>query len=176
MDTPDIETAVNVMRVGQSGIGFSHNGVNGPYESAWTIDGNFVADWIRSGTLDANLINVINLIAEKLKSTKGNSSLELDGASFRLEQENFGTTMNIYNFEDAQPRMYMTSYNADGSVHSNMQLGSWLFGLGGKSLAGPNLSINASGDRVRVSLMGGDYLELSFRDNGDGTYNLIGRK
>jgi phage-related protein len=56
MDTQDAETAVNVMRVGQSGIGFSHNGVNGPYESAWTIDGHFVADFITSGTLNANLV------------------------------------------------------------------------------------------------------------------------
>lgn len=51
MDTPDINTAVNVLRIGQSGIGFSHNGVNGPYESAWTIDGKFNADWIYTGTL-----------------------------------------------------------------------------------------------------------------------------
>lgn len=56
MDTKDPTTAVNVMRVGQSGIGFSHNGVNGPYESAWTIDGRFVADFITTGTLTANLI------------------------------------------------------------------------------------------------------------------------
>jgi hypothetical protein len=51
MDTKDPETAVNVMRVGQSGIGFSHNGVNGLYESAWTIDGRFVADFITTGSL-----------------------------------------------------------------------------------------------------------------------------
>jgi hypothetical protein len=51
MDTQDINTAVNVMRVGQSGIGFSHNGVNGLYESAWTIDGRFLADFIQAGQL-----------------------------------------------------------------------------------------------------------------------------
>lgn len=51
MDTPNIETAVNVLRIGQSGIGFSNNGVNGPYHSAWTIDGHFVADFITTGTL-----------------------------------------------------------------------------------------------------------------------------
>lgn len=51
MDTQDINTAVNVMRVGQSGIGFSHNGVKGPYESAWTIDGTFLANFIQAGQL-----------------------------------------------------------------------------------------------------------------------------
>lgn len=56
MDTQDINTAVNVMRVGQSGIGFSHNGVNGPYESAWTIDGKFNAYWIQTGSISASII------------------------------------------------------------------------------------------------------------------------
>lgn len=44
MDTPDIDTAQNVLRVGQSGLGFSRTGVEGPYTSAWTLDGNFYAD------------------------------------------------------------------------------------------------------------------------------------
>ena len=44
MDHPDISQAVNVLRIGQSGIGFSHNGVEGPYVSAWTLDGQFYAD------------------------------------------------------------------------------------------------------------------------------------
>lgn len=56
MDTPDIATAVNVLRIGQSGIGFSHNGVNGPYISAWAIDGAFNADYILAGTMQANRI------------------------------------------------------------------------------------------------------------------------
>lgn len=70
MDTPDINTAVNVLRIGQSGIGFSHNGVNGPYESAWTIDGKFVADFITSGTLNAAKVKVVNLDASSINSGK----------------------------------------------------------------------------------------------------------
>ena len=53
MDTQDPETAVNVMRVGQSGIGFSQSGVDGPYYSAWTLDGTFDASWIKAGTLSS---------------------------------------------------------------------------------------------------------------------------
>ena len=66
MDTQDSETAVNVMRVGQSGIGFSSNGVNGPYRSAWTIDGRFVADFITTGTLNATLVDVTNIDADNI--------------------------------------------------------------------------------------------------------------
>lgn len=64
MDTPDMAKAVNVLRIGQSGIGFSHNGINGPYESAWTIDGRFVADFI---------------VAGRLSSDDGESYFDLDG-------------------------------------------------------------------------------------------------
>lgn len=56
MDTDSIETAVHVIRMNQNGIGFSSNGYQGPFETAWTIDGGFVADFITSGTLSADHI------------------------------------------------------------------------------------------------------------------------
>lgn len=67
MDKPDINQAVNVLRIGQSGIGFSHNGVNGPYASAWTIDGRFSADFITTGSLSASLIKTGSLQANLIK-------------------------------------------------------------------------------------------------------------
>lgn len=72
MDTQDVETAVNVMRVGQSGIGFSHNGVNGQYDSAWTIDGRFNADFIATGKLYGLLIQ-----AGLIQSADGKISIDL---------------------------------------------------------------------------------------------------
>lgn len=42
MDTNDAETAVNVLRINENGIGFSRNGVGGPYTQAWTMDGKLV--------------------------------------------------------------------------------------------------------------------------------------
>lgn len=56
MDTADKETAVNVLRINMNGIGFSNTGYNGPFATAWTLDGHFVADYITTGTLDANLL------------------------------------------------------------------------------------------------------------------------
>lgn len=56
MDTDDIQTAVNVIRINKNGIGFSTTGYNGPFTSAWTIDGHFNADFITAGTLSANFI------------------------------------------------------------------------------------------------------------------------
>ncbi len=94
LDTPDINTAVNVLRVGQSGIGFSHSGVNGPYLYAFTIDGKFCADFITTGTLNAALIKVINLIADSitagsLRSVDAKTCFDLDnGEFFSIGQSN----------------------------------------------------------------------------------------
>ena len=60
LDTDSIETAVNVWRYNANGWGVSHNGYNGPYEMAATIDGGFVADFITTGTLNAERIKIGN--------------------------------------------------------------------------------------------------------------------
>ena len=51
------ESAKNVMRISSGGIGFSNDGINGTYTSAWTLD----------GTLNMQAINVINLTASLIK-------------------------------------------------------------------------------------------------------------
>lgn len=56
MNTPDKETATNVIQLNQNGIGFSTTGIDGPYRNAWTIDGNLVADFITAGTMLADRI------------------------------------------------------------------------------------------------------------------------
>lgn len=56
MDSPDIETAVNIWRWNKNGLGFSSNGYAGPYGTAITSDGQIVADYITAGTLNGDLI------------------------------------------------------------------------------------------------------------------------
>lgn len=56
MDDNDMALAQKVLRINENGIGFSTNGVNGPYTNAWTIDGQLVADFITTGTMSANRI------------------------------------------------------------------------------------------------------------------------
>ena len=62
MDTPDISTAQNVWRWNQNGFGHSSNGYNGPYDTAITIDGQIVADFIVAGTMLADRIKGGTLI------------------------------------------------------------------------------------------------------------------
>lgn len=56
MDSPDIDTAVNIWRWNKNGLGFSSNGYAGPYGTAITSDGQIVADYITAGTLNGDLI------------------------------------------------------------------------------------------------------------------------
>jgi len=80
MDTEDINTAVNVLRINNSGLGFSKNGYNGPFETAMTIDGHIVADFIDIGTLTAALIKT-----GILKSADGSSWINIDDGSFNFK-------------------------------------------------------------------------------------------
>ena len=66
MDTDNVNTAVNVLRINYQGIGFSSTGVEGPYTTAWTLDGHFVADFITAGNLNATLLTV-GIIADALR-------------------------------------------------------------------------------------------------------------
>ena len=60
----------------KNGIGFSQNGYNGPFNSAWTIDGTFYADWIKAGIIsDVQGMNSWNmdtgyLITKILRATE----------------------------------------------------------------------------------------------------------
>ena len=57
VDSLPKETAQYVIMLNSAGIGFSNTGINGTFNSAWTID----------GTLDMQQINVINLTANLIK-------------------------------------------------------------------------------------------------------------
>ena len=57
MNTPDKNTATQVLRINKNGIGFGKS-YEGPFNTAWTLDGHFVANYIDTGTLNADLIRV----------------------------------------------------------------------------------------------------------------------
>lgn len=74
MDNLDMEQAVNVIRMNRNGIGFSTSGYEGPFTTAWTIDGHFNADFITTGNILASLIT-----AGKIQSHDGSVYFDLDG-------------------------------------------------------------------------------------------------
>ena len=79
MDQPSTTTARKVIRINQNGIGFSTTGYQGPFNSAWLIDGTF----------DAQVINVVNLAATVIRTgfltdAKGYNYWNLETGEFRL--------------------------------------------------------------------------------------------
>lgn len=57
MDTADESTAQKVLWFNLSGILYSSNGTNGPFDAVWSFaEGGFIADWIVAGTMLANII------------------------------------------------------------------------------------------------------------------------
>ena len=218
MDTQDTETAVNVMRVGQSGIGFSHNGVDGPYESAWTIDGKFNADFIYSGYISASLI-------------KGGSFFSEGRAVLRPTYDDCVEMLRSVTFPDRYPPKPFYDLNGDGVFDIQDVRLALSVSRGGDDVSKctsliPSdvtitidpadtsdtikiIGINMWGSEVVTSIginsssvgaisgdcsvagrvIVGDYLStgklalsagetpktLSWKDNGDGTFTLIGR-
>ena len=68
MDTADTQTAVNVIRINKNGIGFSSTGYQGPFTSAWTIDGVFNTDYIVVNSLSTLSQNAGTITAGVLRS------------------------------------------------------------------------------------------------------------
>ena len=95
MDTQDVNTAVNVMRVGQSGIGFSHNGVNGLYESAWTIDGTFLANFIQAGQLKSQNGRLIFDLNSGIFTSKSSDGRKITINGNFLEYDSEDGTMEV---------------------------------------------------------------------------------
>ena len=106
MDTEDVNTAVNVLRINQNGIGFSSTGYSGPFTTAWTLDGSFVADFITSGHITANIIQ--------------GGTLTLGGAN------NGNGVMRLLNSSNQQVGLF----NKDGVVATAGEIGGWTIDSG----------------------------------------------
>lgn len=87
MDTPDVNTAVNVWRFNQGGLGHSSNGYQGPFSDiALTQDGRINASMITAGILNANLIRA-GVIAD---ASGNNNSWDLATGQFKTKSGEIG--------------------------------------------------------------------------------------
>ena len=132
MDTPDINSALNVLRIGQSGIGFSHTGVNGPYISAWTIDGKFNADMILTGTLFGILIKACRIesangkisidLSDEAATPRFNTGISTNGVVIRADETDAPNLFRLEatkyaNLDKYTARMLMTSVEGQELFH-----------------------------------------------------------
>lgn len=108
LDTPDINTAVNVWRWNNGGFGHSSHGYDGPYETAITQDGHINANFMDTGVLTANIIragrledlknrNYWDLVTGDFKITASSSNINIlnaDGTTATLSQF-FNTSFEV---------------------------------------------------------------------------------
>lgn len=72
MDTANVANAKRVWRWNLNGLGYSDNGVNGPFGIAMTSKGEIVADFIKVGIINAEVLeSSINELGDVLKIVKG---------------------------------------------------------------------------------------------------------
>lgn len=114
MDQPTINDAVNLIRMNKNGIGFSNSGVNGPYTSAWTIDGKFNADFITTGTLvgitiQGNTINGATINGGTINGTSINTDQDLTVGNNIYINTDVQTQKYIYFTDNSFIRMFLTS-------------------------------------------------------------------
>lgn len=90
MDSPKVESAINVIRMNKNGIAFSRSGYNGPYTLAITIDGKINASCILTGELDAALIKT-----GVITSYNGNVQLNIDDDYIQVSHSQYNTRTRL---------------------------------------------------------------------------------
>ncbi|EME3511232.1 phage tail protein [Enterococcus faecium] len=91
-DHPKLEEAKLVLRINKSGIGFSSKGWQGPFDTAWTLDGKFNANFIQTGVIRADIF-------ESSFSACGDQLKMKDGAIHAYSKNKLVSQMNKRGFE-----------------------------------------------------------------------------
>lgn len=183
MDTADINTAVNVWRWNSAGLGYSSTGYSGTYGLAMTADGEIVADFIKTGTLNADLIK-----AGTIEDAAGNSTIDMtNGAaildqlkakrSFELVDKN-GVRRGYFQYVEAlgEPHFAIVDANSDilaemfgtsdgGKIYLHNAQNKWAVEVYSQSSGGGALLANNSdGDHVAQLFSSAGYGILSLKD------------
>lgn len=104
-DDPDPTKARNVWRFNHEGWGASDSGYNGPFSYGATLKNGMVADFITAGTLNADLVNIVNLISDHVVSRNGRFEMDLWAAVLKLMEN-----------DNLRVRIYSTGQGAGGIV------------------------------------------------------------
>lgn len=104
-DDPDPTKARKVWRFNHEGWGASNNGYNGPFSYGATLENGMVADFITAGTLNADLVNITNLISDHVVSRNERFEMDLWAAVLKLMEN-----------DNLRVRIYSTGQGAGGIV------------------------------------------------------------
>ena len=145
------------------------------------------ASFLKSGIIDAAVVQVVNLIAEKLKSTKTGfdildpsktQTLNIDGSGMELKVNDdvlawlttnlFGQAeLAIYDVVNGEPAVTGTMFGSSILFQGNPDV----FGTQNHADIGVDPTTGIS----YANFMRLNDKRVEWKDNGDGTYTLIGR-
>lgn len=111
MDTDDINTATNVLKINKNGLGFSNDGYYGNYRNAWTIDGVFNTDFIKAFSIN---VNQLKSDVGQLLDISSNKAIKM--LVERLEQ-------NTYKFEAGSGNLFddcQKEFSKDSTVNTKI--------------------------------------------------------
>lgn len=113
-DALEDSEAKNVILWNNAGIGFSTNGINGPYNNAWTIDGKLSADFLYTGQIsDKKGNNFWNLETGELQIAStadfGGESVQeyKDGVQKDITNVNNNIGTQINDYDDTLTQQYI---------------------------------------------------------------------
>lgn len=189
MNTDSKETATQVWRWNLGGLGYSSTGVNGPYSTAITQDGQIVADFITAGGMSAARITagilssvdgnfILNLTENTItvKDDAGNIKLGFDGdGNLTVSGTINATAGSIGGWTISDQALYTANnalYLGTTGITANLAGGSRsniVF------LAGSNFGVDSSGNLYasnatlnNVTANGGAYNNIT---SSNGTFN-----
>lgn len=142
MDDNDVTTAHNVLRINENGLGFSSNGVGGPYTQAWTLDGRLVIGGTNVPSItcyDADGNIIFQASRNGLIWDSANTTLDANGRLTTNDAVISGMLISQREVEDAQGQVHIYKVVVDsGSV--SWYYGNTLLGEIGNSNIGFNIS------------------------------------
>lgn len=178
-DNQDPEQAVKIWRFNYEGWAASKNGYDGPFEMGATFEDGIIADFITAGTLYGLRVKAGMIESEdgSLKIDLSNNKVILDvsstgeDATGMVEISRNGIIGYGYDYDSGeyvQTLLMIPGYkqkNGGSATTINSYLSKY-----GLNLMGRSISIGRHSTPVQIQLK-----TVSWKDNGDGTYTLIGK-
>lgn len=172
VDTLPKENAVNVLRMNLGGIGFSSNGIAGPFGSAWTLDGKFNADYIQAGHISGDYIQGGTIVGVDLTIGSANNVFKANASGISAGNATFASAPfsvdmlgnlkankgTIASWNIGTDRLYSGSGSTYTAIAPSYFSGSRYYAMwaGDPTPSSANFSVQANGTlTANVGLIGG---------------------
>lgn len=120
MDTNSVDTAQKIWKWDMNGLGYSSQGINGPWGVAITMNGQISADFILTGELDASLIKV-----GRIQDANNYNYWDMETGEVRLAATTQVGTSTIASQDDLEDLVVDTDVEYGNSANSNTQPSTW---------------------------------------------------